>query len=224
MADKCTSGNPAFALYPGDRSSPACGEACLIQLQIPVYFSSQTSNISFLLSNLACGISAAVSSLMILCLFQITIILHIGWTLLSHRHPLFYNHLYAALKMCDSKNSLLVKRRSELIIAFYHFWIYFSPLFPLKIVVVIALEFWVYFFSIILGKEVNSTVSGMVSTFSDKGVSAWLWPSGYFRYAAIGGRGHMCGAVWKTHWHADWYSGFFVLQGIVETPASTNYR
>lgn len=115
MADKCTSGNPAFALYPGDRSSPACGEACLIQLQIPVYFSSQTSNISFLLSNLACWISAAVSSLMILCLFQITIILHIGWTLLSHRHPLFYNHLYAALKMCDSKNSLLVKRRSELI-------------------------------------------------------------------------------------------------------------
>ena len=38
MADKCTSDNPAFALYPGDRHSAPRSEACLIQLQVQVCF------------------------------------------------------------------------------------------------------------------------------------------------------------------------------------------
>lgn len=36
MADKCTSDNPAFALYPGDPQSAPCSEACIIQLQVRV--------------------------------------------------------------------------------------------------------------------------------------------------------------------------------------------
>lgn len=99
----------------------------------------------------------------------------------------------------------------------------FLSFFPFKIVIVITLEFWFGFFPIILVEEVNSVASIMVNTFTDEGMSVWLWPSDYFRCSYRRQRKLVCGAVWKTYWYADRNSGFFVLQGILETTAFTNY-
>lgn len=118
---------------------------------------------------------------MILWLFQVTVILHNGWVFLSQGHPFCYNPLHTTLRRCDSKNSLLAKAEPALIIGFDHFWTYISLPFSPKIVIVVVFQFRLCFSSVILVKEVNSSVSIMVSTFSDQGVQVWLWPSGCFR-------------------------------------------
>lgn len=83
--------------------------------------------------------------------------MHIGFTLLSHGHLFCYSLLDAIIQTCDAKSRVLVKVRSELIVALDHFWTYSSLLFPLTMVIVIALELGVCFSTIILVEEVNST-------------------------------------------------------------------
>lgn len=87
----------------------------------------------------SCGGSPAVSGLTILWLFQVTLVSRIGWTSLSHGHLFCCHLLDATIWICDSKNRLLVKLRCGLIVGLNHFGLYFSLLFPRKMVTVIAL-------------------------------------------------------------------------------------
>lgn len=73
-------------------------------------------------------------------LSQITLVLRTGWTSLPHGHLFCYQLLLdETVRICDSKNGLLVKLRSGLTVGLNHFRLYFSLLVHLKMVTVIAL-------------------------------------------------------------------------------------
>lgn len=87
----------------------------------------------------SCGGSPAVRGLTI-GLSQITLVLRTGWTSLPHGHLFCYQLLLdETVRICDSKNGLLVKLRSGLTVGLNHFRLYFSLLVHLKMVTVIAL-------------------------------------------------------------------------------------
>lgn len=58
----------------------------------------------------------------------------------------------------------------------------------------------------------------MVNTFSDKGMSVWLWPSDYFSYAAIEGKGILYMVQFEKHTDV-----LIKIQGCLSYKAFTNY-
>ena len=82
----------------------------------------------------------------------------------------------------------------------------------------------VCFSSIVLAEEANSACTSRGQHVQRQGLSVWLWPSGFLKFAPTGGRGNLC-AVWLENHTAVLINIQVSLcwQGLLETPASANY-